>query len=175
MIEKLRLAADRFWSKVKIGDPHECWEWTASVAKAGYGQFMFSGRPHSAHRISKILTTGIWPESSTFACHKCDNQKCCNPDHLFWGSSGDNSRDAAAKGRTWHPPKTQIDRAHAKLAVDFAEGKIPVYARFSAGEVRDIRARYASGESQVSIARAYSTVQSTIQKVVTFASYKGVK
>lgn len=175
MIEKLSLAADRFWSKVKVGEPSECWEWTASTAKAGYGQFMFQRRPHTAHRIAKILSTGVWPDSSMFACHKCDNRKCCNPGHLFWGTSGDNNRDAAVKGRMWHPPKTHMDQARAKLADDFAEGKIPKFARFSADDVRDMRARYNGGESQVAIARVYSTRQGTVQRIVTMASYKGVK
>jgi hypothetical protein len=175
MIEQLRLAADRFWSKVKVGEPGECWEWTASTAKAGYGQFMFKGQPRCAHRVAKILNTGEWPDSSVFACHKCDNPSCCNPDHLFWGTSGDNARDAAAKGRMWHPPKTQMVRAHAKLAADFANGKISECAKFSADEVRDMRARYAGGESQTSIARSYLIRQSVVQKIVTFTAYRGVK
>jgi hypothetical protein len=33
------------------------------------------------------------------ACHSCDNPPCCNPTHLFEGSTLDNIRDAAAKGR----------------------------------------------------------------------------
>src|SRR5215831_1732579 len=32
-------------------------------------------------------------------CHKCDNRKCINPDHLFQGTQQDNIRDAWAKGR----------------------------------------------------------------------------
>lgn len=31
--------------------------------------------------------------------HRCDNRRCCNPDHLFLGDHSDNLDDASAKGR----------------------------------------------------------------------------
>ena len=31
--------------------------------------------------------------------HRCDNRKCCNPQHLFWGTASDNVRDCILKGR----------------------------------------------------------------------------
>ena len=32
-------------------------------------------------------------------CHKCDRPGCINPDHLFSGTSKDNTQDAIRKGR----------------------------------------------------------------------------
>lgn len=98
----LSSVSDRFWSKVAKGD--DCWEWQASIATTGYGQFMYEGRPHGAHRISWMLTNGDIP-TGAWVLHKCDNRRCCRPDHLYLGDPAANARDTHGRGR-WHyvPP-----------------------------------------------------------------------
>jgi transcriptional regulator with XRE-family HTH domain len=34
-----------------------------------------------------------------FICHDCDNPPCCNPHHLFLGTTQDNTADRDRKGR----------------------------------------------------------------------------
>ena len=86
----------RFWDKVN--KTKDCWNWTASKTKQGYGRFKLNGKLESPHIISYQLHNQ--KETTNFdVCHKCDNPSCVNPDHLFLGSRGDNMRDCMAKGR----------------------------------------------------------------------------
>jgi hypothetical protein len=32
-------------------------------------------------------------------CHACENEKCSNPHHLYWGSASENLKDALRSGR----------------------------------------------------------------------------
>lgn len=90
----------RFWSKVDVGDPDECWNWSAGTLDRGYGRFNIHDRLWLAHRVAWVLTYGPIPEGLC-VCHHCDNPGCCNPYHLFLGTQADNMTDAVRKGRTF--------------------------------------------------------------------------
>jgi hypothetical protein len=90
---------ERFWSKVDKRGEDECWEWKDHKDRGGYGKIWLSGRNVLAHRFAWVIANGKMPDG-LFACHKCDNPACCNPNHLFAGTSQDNIDDRVRKGRS---------------------------------------------------------------------------
>src|SRR5215203_6203618 len=96
--------ADRFWSKVKRRGPEECWPWTASTIRHGYGSFRFNGRAWVASRVAYLLANGEF-DLSQDVLHSCDNPNCCNPAHLRIGTARENAADMMARRR--HRPTSR--------------------------------------------------------------------
>lgn len=79
-----------------------CWEWQFNRDKDGYGRATEFNEHLRMHIKSYQMFKGEIPDGLQ-VLHHCDNPPCCNPDHLFLGTSQDNADDMLAKGRAICP------------------------------------------------------------------------
>lgn len=120
--------AERFWPKVDVRGPEECWPWLASGLPTGYGMIRLGGsqRKEYAHRVAFFLTHGRWP---TVGRHTCDNPPCANPGHVIDGTHVDNMQDSISRGRFNHG-----SRGRSKPRKVTAEQVATIVERHQAGD-----------------------------------------
>jgi hypothetical protein len=96
-------AAERFAAAMEGVEPtaEGCLEWPKSVRGNGYGDMRGEdGKNHLAHRVAYEVAFGAIPDD-LLVCHRCDNRRCVNAEHLFLGTISDNAIDMRRKQR--HP------------------------------------------------------------------------
>ncbi len=142
---------DRFWSHVNFDS--ECWIWTASKYRNGYGQFAIRGESRTpAHRTAYKIVNGDIPDGLC-VLHRCDNPACVRPSHLFLGTHSDNTRDAMKKNRL---------RCGEKSPRAVLNNK----------KVRFIRNAFIKGKTQNELAKQFSVSQTAISKITRSIRWK---
>ena len=150
-----------FWASVKKGAPDECWEWQGSVNSTGYGTVAWFGKVYTAHRSAAWLAEMVddlnaprKPSTPTHVLHKCDNRRCCNPNHFFLGSYTDNMHDAYKKKRKVQP-----------------KGERHTNAKLTNAKAEEIRSKYFAGATQMELAKEYDVSQVAISLIVRKVTY----
>jgi len=141
---------ERFWSKVNVAGPSECWLWTGAKAY-GYGMFHFNGALRRAHRVAYTISKGDIPEG-LLVRHTCDVRSCVNPAHLVVGTVQDNTNDKIERGRQ-------------------TRGEAHSTARLTEAEVASVFQMRQAGLSQQAIADHFGVAQTTISAICRRATW----
>lgn len=123
-------------------DANGCWLFPFVHQKSGYGQMWLrrddgSRKNYRTHRLMLCVRRGPLHAD---ALHRCNVKACCNPDHLYEGSDADNARDRR-------------------------ESAVPYWNKISDDQVRELRRRFAAGESPKVLAEAFGIHRVTVYKI----------
>lgn len=129
---------ERLMRAISVNEVTGCWEWLqARTVTGGYGVVSIANRQQRVHRAMWRVKFGEIPDGMC-VLHKCDNPPCCNPEHLFLGTIGDNNRDRDEKGRHAKGEACTRNRRSYK-------GSHNPRAKLSDEKAEYIRSRYAVG------------------------------
>lgn len=153
----------RYWSHVDKRGADECWPWTAHVKRHGHGSIWVGYDSAGqivmdyAHRVGWMLAHGESP-GDLHVRHRCDNPPCQNPAHWELGTHADNMNDMVTRGRLVNVRGSR----HGK-------------SKLTEADVREIRARFKSGENQCSIARGFGITNQNVSYIVHRVTWKHVE
>lgn len=138
---------ERLRARIDQRQPDECWPWTGTINKKGYGQISVQRRTWLAHRLVWVEANGPIPDGLQ-VCHRCDNRSCCNLADLFLGTAADNQHDKRDKGRA---ARGEANRGGGKL---------------TAAQVREIRILRGSGVRTGLVAVQFGVSDVLIRKIM---------
>jgi HNH endonuclease len=138
--------------------PDDCWH--LAIADNNHGraiiEFCLNGERQSlyASRLFYEVLVGPIP-ADLCACHRCDNPRCVNPDHIFLATQAVNMGDAASKSR-------------------MSQGENHRDAKLTETQVMQIRLLSEAGYEKSDLARMFDCNPSTIRSIVLGITWKHV-
>lgn len=147
----------------------ECWVWTWSTNRAGYGLISHYGKAALAHRVSWEMVHGPI-EPGMEVCHACDNPPCVRPSHLFLGTHKQNMVDMSIKERA----AVGDNHGLRKMPWRSPSGERNGHAKLCEADIVEIRRRHAQGDRVSVLAREYGVVHSAIIGIVKRRTWKRV-
>ncbi len=142
----------KFWSKIKIGNPDECWPWQRCLDSGGYGHVRTGNILMKAHRVAWMIHNCCVIPDGKDILHSCiGSRTCCNPSHLRPGTDLENRRDTFAQGR-FVPPDVKGTKHGMHKLVDV--------------DVLRIRELHANGKTCKEIGPMFRVTPSMISLIV---------
>lgn len=135
------------YNKTKQG----CWEWAGSISIHGYGHKCIDYKQYRIHRL--FYERFIEPiKKDMIICHRCNNKKCVNPEHLYMGTYQDNANDR-------------------RLAGTDTAGERNYWSKLTAADVVSIRK---DNRSKVEIAKDYNVTPTQIVRIIKRKRWKSI-
>lgn len=141
--------------RIEVDPKSGCWNWTRALCGyrcaegGGYGVFSFMGTRYLAHRAAYLAFNGPITNGLQVR-HKCDNSRCCNPEHLELGTQQENVNDCVTRDR-------------------HAAGERHALARLTAGDAQRIRV---DSRHVDDIAAAYGISRSHVYNIRNHSSWR---
>lgn len=141
-----------------------CWEFDGAKLPNGYGKIGRNNKTWLAHRYSYTIHVGEIP-ANMYVCHKCDNRKCINPDHLFLGTHKDNTQDMIQKNRH-NFSGLRTNNFQEKATAKKLKGENHPNAKITESTVKQIKELYKNGTMQIDIAKMLNVKQGYISNII---------
>jgi hypothetical protein len=154
----LKTKQERFLRLVQKDEESGCWFWIGGKQPGGYGIFSY-GTKKEGSRLAHRVAYEFWKEPippKMWILHTCRN-KCVNPDHLELGNAKKNNLE---------------DRIRDDSLLI---GSRNPATKYTEDQIREIRRRYADGETQTSISRSLGIRQGHISDICLRKIWKNVE
>lgn len=122
-----------------------CWLWTREFKGGGrdnraYFSYVHEGKKYRrlAYRLVYELFYGKVLDEAVVLRHKCDNQRCHNPQHLEEGTQQDNIADAMARDRIGKLSKEGVQHIRWLNEHDYAVTQIARIFNVTTQAIRDV-------------------------------------
>lgn len=106
----------KFKSNINFDGPGDCWLWTGTKDRDGYGKFHAPNGTGGAHRAAFELWEGPIPKGLHID-HLCRVPNCVNPAHMEPVTPAENCR------RGYHATKTHCKHGHKYTADNLQRNK----------------------------------------------------
>lgn len=144
-----------------------CWEWgkyhkiqlkhNTPTPKLMHPRIKVNGKSYRVSRLMYAMYYNTEIPKELYACHKCDNPICVNPEHIFLGTHKENMRDMVQKNRR-----------------HLTEGEAHPRSKISENDVREIRSKFGIVPTR-ELSKIYNMSRGNIHAIAKSITWKNVK